>query len=69
MQAISPAFNRARVTYPGFSTYWMLVWAVAILDDAQRREEHRRRKELRRKRERQAELQRQPAPNFAPRPF
>lgn len=70
MQSISSTFTRAasgeaRID-PGFSVFWMMVFAIAILDDAERRE-----REKKRRRERQALAQPQPRPRppAAPRPF
>ena len=40
---ISIAFNRAaRDDGPGFSVFWLMVFAIVILDDSDRREERRR---------------------------
>lgn len=65
MISISTTFTRAATgktdTDPVFSTFWMLVWAIAIDDDRQRRE-----KERRRKRE-QAQQPRKPKPPPGPR--
>lgn len=45
MLSISITFTRAaRDTDPGFSVFWLMVFAVAILDDAERREKEQRRK-------------------------
>ena len=44
MISIKLAFGRAATGDPGFSTFWLLVFAIAILDDAQRQDEKRRRK-------------------------
>ena len=48
MQSISLTFTlaarRRAAPQPVFSIYWMMVWAIAILDDADRREKDRRRK-------------------------
>lgn len=64
MKQLSPAFNRAAVTYSGFSTFAMLLFAIAIDDDRQRREKQRRRK-----RQAFAQPERIPAPSSAPCPF
>ena len=37
-------FRRAATGDPGFATFWLLFFAIAILDDAQRRDDKRRRK-------------------------
>lgn len=48
MQSISSAFTRAAADHtassPGIIVFWLMVWAIAILDDADRREEERRKK-------------------------
>ena len=44
MISIQIAFGRAVSGKPRISTFWLLVFAIAILDDAQRREEERRKK-------------------------
>lgn len=44
MQSIKPAFARAAVPDTGFSTISLLVFAIAILDDEERREKERRRR-------------------------
>jgi hypothetical protein len=48
MRTIKFAFSRAasgdRDTGPGFSVFWLMVWAIVILDDADRRDKERRRK-------------------------
>ena len=43
MQSIKLTFTRAATGKTGL-TFWMLVLAVAILDDAERREKDRRKK-------------------------
>ena len=44
MQSIKLTFTRAATGKTGFSTFWLMVWAIAILDDAERREKDRREK-------------------------
>lgn len=48
MIKVSTTFTRAAAgkpePKPGFSTFWLLVFAIAILNDAESREEERRRK-------------------------
>jgi hypothetical protein len=42
---ISITFNRVAVeTDPGFSVFWLMVFAIAILDDSDRREKERRKR-------------------------
>ena len=65
MQPIKTAFTRAAsdtAASPRFSIFWLMVWAIAILDDSERREEQRRDK-----RERAAKPQRKPKPPVGPR--
>ena len=62
MESLKPVFARASGQNTGFSIFWMLVWAVAIDDDRQRRE-----KEQREKRDRHAKAQRKPL--SGPKPF
>jgi len=45
MQSIKLTFTRAATGRTGFSTFWLLVLAVAILDDADRRDKDRRKKQ------------------------
>lgn len=47
MQSIKPAFARAALPDTGFSTFWLLVFAIAILDDEQRREKERKKRSTR----------------------
>jgi hypothetical protein len=46
MQSISTAFTRAAAgnadTAPGVSVFWLMVLAIAILDDSERREKEQR---------------------------
>ena len=42
MQSIKPAFARAALPDTGFSAFSLLVFAIAILDDEQRREKERK---------------------------
>lgn len=42
MVSIRLAFTRAAAPETGFSTFWLLVFAIAILDDEQRRAEKRK---------------------------
>ncbi len=58
---IRPAFTYAAAPDTGFSIFWLLVFAIANIDDAQRREERRRKK-----RERKAAPPRKPS--ASPRP-
>ena len=44
MISIKLAFGRAATGDSGFATFWLLVFAIAILDDAQRQDDKRRRK-------------------------
>jgi hypothetical protein len=48
MQSIKTAFTCAAAgdadPVPGFDIYWMMVWAIVILDDSERREEERRKR-------------------------
>jgi hypothetical protein len=48
MRTIKPAFSRAangdRDPGPGFSVFWLMVLAIIILDDGDRRDKDRRRK-------------------------
>ncbi|MHC2633946.1 hypothetical protein ACVME5_006629 [Bradyrhizobium liaoningense] len=44
---ISIAFNRAaQDEAPGFSVFWLMVFAIAIMDDSDRRAERRRKRKL-----------------------
>ena len=43
MISIKLAFGRAATGDSGFATFWLLVFAIAILDDAQRQDDKRRR--------------------------
>jgi hypothetical protein len=42
MQSTEPAFNRAARGDTGFSIFWMLVFAIAIIDDGDRRTKKRK---------------------------
>ena len=44
MKSIKLTFTRAATGKTGLSLFWMMVWAVAILDDAERREIDKRKK-------------------------
>ena len=48
MRTIKTAFSRAAIGVPdpgpGVSVFWLMVWAIAILDDADRRDKDCRRK-------------------------
>lgn len=44
MKSIRFTFARHVDSTPGFSTFWLAVFAIAILDDAQDREERQRKK-------------------------
>jgi hypothetical protein len=61
MSHLKPAFTRANTTYHGFSRFGLLLWAIAIDDDRQRREKERRKKW-------QAHIPRR-TPAAVPRPF
>jgi len=67
MQPITPVFTRTAAgdaaASPRVSVFWLMVWAIAILDDSDRREEERRRK-----RERAQSLQQKPQRPGGPRP-
>lgn len=68
MFSIKTTFGKAAFGHPGSGTFWLLIWAIFILDDAERREKKKRR----RKRERAAAQSPQPAhpkPPAGPRPF
>jgi hypothetical protein len=41
MSSIRPVFTRSAAPPSGFDTFWLLVFAIAIIDDAQRRDERR----------------------------
>jgi hypothetical protein len=43
MISIKTAFGRAASGDSGISTFWLLVWAIVILDDAQRRDKRKKR--------------------------
>ena len=62
MISIKTAFGHAASGDSGVSTFWLLVFAIAILDDAQRREERRR------KRKPQAQPPCKPKPPAGPQP-
>jgi hypothetical protein len=62
MSLLTTTFSRAAFGHPGSDTFWLLIWALAICDDADRRKERRRR------RKREAE-QSQRKPPSGPRPF
>ena len=55
MESLKPAFTRAAHTPTGVSIFSLLLLAIAIIDDRQRRE-----RQQREKRERHAKLQRKP---------
>ena len=61
MISIKLAFGCAATGDSGFSTFWLLVFAIAILDDAQRQDDKRRRK-------REAQPQRKRKPPAGPQP-
>lgn len=67
MQPIRPAFNRAArgdtASRPRVSVFWLMVLAIAIIDDSERREEERRKKRNRPK------PQRKPKRPSGPRPL
>ena len=44
MNSLKTNFNSAAFGHPGSDTFWLLIWIIFILDDADRREERRRRK-------------------------
>jgi len=49
MPSLKPAFDNAKAPSYGLSLFWLMVWAVAIDNDRQRRETERRRKAMREK--------------------
>ena len=59
MKSIRFTFTRAAAPDCGFSTFWLLVFAIAILDDAQDREERQRKRN---------ERFRKPQPPAGPKP-
>ena len=61
MISIKTAFGCAASGDSGFSTFWLLVFAIAILDDAQRRDK-------RKKRDRDAKATHRPKPPAGPCP-
>jgi hypothetical protein len=61
MKSIKPVFARAAAPDSGFSTFWLLVFAIVILDNAAARDKKRRTK-----RDRQAQPQRRPRPPAGP---
>jgi hypothetical protein len=66
MQPIKSAFTRAAspaAASSGVSLFWLMVWAIAILDDSERREEERRKKRNR------PQPQRKPKRPSGPQPF
>jgi hypothetical protein len=62
MISIKTAFGCAASGDSGVSTFWLLFWAIAILDDAQRRDKRRK------KRDRDAAPPRKPKPPAGPCP-
>jgi hypothetical protein len=62
MISIKTAFGFAASGDSGFSTFWLLVFAIAILDDAQARDKRRK------KRDRDATPPRKPKPPAGPCP-
>lgn len=64
MTLLRNTFAKAAFGTPGSDTFWLLIWAIFILDDAKRREQERRDK-----RERAAALASAPKPPAGPRPF
>jgi hypothetical protein len=62
MISIKTAFGCAAIGNSGFSAFWLLVFAIAILDDAQRRDKRRK------KRDRDAQPPRKPKPPAGPCP-
>lgn len=65
MQSITLTFTAAATSYtvhPNFSIFWLIVFAIAVLDDEKRRE-----KERRRALERAAALANQKRPSPGPR--
>ena len=59
MKSIRFTFARHVDSTPGFSTFWLAVFAIAILDDVQDREERQRKK---------CERFRNPQPPAGPKP-
>jgi hypothetical protein len=64
MTLLRNTFAKAAFGTPGSDTFWLLIWAIFILDDTKRREQERRDK-----RERAAALASAPKPPAGPRPF
>jgi len=64
MTSLRNTFGKAAFGTPGSDTFWLLIWAIFILDDTKRREQERRKK-----RERAAALASAPKPPAGPRPF
>ena len=62
MISIKTAFGCAASGDSGVSTFWLLFWAIAILDDAQRRDKRRK------KRDHDAKPPRRPKPPAGPCP-
>ena len=61
MESLKPTFNRAAHAPTGVSLFWLLMFAIAIDDDRQRREKDRREK-----RDRHAKPQRKPPSGLRP---
>jgi hypothetical protein len=63
MSLLKTTFSQAAFGHPGSDTFWLLIWALFILDEADRREERRRKR-----RREAAQPQRRPPPP-GPRPW
>lgn len=69
MPSLFPAFTSAATGYsvhPSSSILWLIIFAIAVLDDEKRREKERRRK---RQAVLRAQLTPKPKAAFAPRPW
>jgi len=44
MQSTKPTFNHAARGFTGFSVFWLMVFAIAIIDDGDRRTKKRKEK-------------------------
>lgn len=68
MKTISSTFTRAATgteRQANYDFFWLMLWALAILDDSDRREKERRRKREQAK----TAAQSKPKPPARPRPF
>lgn len=65
MKPLTTTFTRAaRDIDPGFSVFWLMVFAIAILDDAERREKEQRKKREQAKQPLKPKPKRPPGPRF-----